>query len=70
MNARRELWALACSLGPRAAAQLRLAAMQTLRRAERTERREHNPDPCADRRWWVFAPGGGATVLGAEAPRG
>ena len=74
MNARQELWALACRLGPRAAAQLRLVAMQTLRRAEpaeqRAEQRNRIAAARADRRWWIFAPGDCACVLGAEAPRG
>ena len=95
MNARRELWALACRLGPRAAGQLRLVAMQMLRRAEHAERRAEHAErrvqhaeqrvqhterraeqrnrlaaARAGRRWWIFVAGRGATVLGAEAPRG
>jgi hypothetical protein len=50
---RRELWALACALGPRSANQLRLIARAMARRPRRAQPAEL---PQA-RRWWHFAAG-------------
>jgi hypothetical protein len=50
---RRELWALACALGPRSANQLRLIARAMARRPRRAQPAE----PPQVRRWWHFAAG-------------
>lgn len=49
MKNRRELWALACALGPRSASQLRLVARLMARRP--------GAAPPHVRRWWHFAAG-------------
>jgi hypothetical protein len=44
VKARKELWALACALGPRARGQLRLVARQMVRRDRGAERRDQQAD--------------------------